>query len=154
MSIDYGRRSTDFPRQRIVAGLFYYLCLTILLAALLLTLYWQLEEDTAVAELSETSFVSTPIKRSFFVPIKFCSKKVDSDITLIRYYHDLKQNIYYGVPDGRYKTITNGCFDTRVSASTGRLDPGLYEYHVYVEYELNPLRTIRHKVAIVNVSVE
>lgn len=154
MSLQYGRRCTDFPKQRVVAALFYYLCLTIIFATLLVTLYWQLEEDTAAVELSETSFVSTPSKRSFFVPIKFCSKKVGSEVALIRYYYDIEQNIYYGVPDGRYKALTNGCFDTRVSANTGRLDPGQYEYHVYVEYELNPLRTIRRKVAIVKVSVE
>lgn len=149
----FGRRASDFPKQRVVTGLFYYLALAALLSLLALATYWQLQSDNASFELTELEFTSKPQERSFFVPISFCSAEL-TEFTLIRYYHDMGRNVYYAVPDGKYKTSNNGCFDTRVSAHTGRLDPGSYEYHISVSYELNPLRTVLRKVALVTVTVE
>ena len=149
----YGRRSTDFPQQRLITGAFYYISLSAMLFLLGLALYWQLEQDDSHFQLSESEFISTQENRSFFVSVNFCSPNL-KEITLIRYYHDTGRNIYYGVPDGKYKTSNSGCFNTRVQANTGRLDPGTYEYHVSVSYELNPLRTIQHKVAVVYVTIE
>lgn len=150
--IPYGRRSTDFPNQRIVTGLFYYMALAFLLSALAVAVYWQLEEDASDFKVTEIIVTTTAQDRGFFVPIHFCSSEL-TEITLIRYYHDIDRNIYYSVPDGKYKTSNNGCFDTRIQANTGRLDAGNYEYHVSVSYDLNPLRTVQRKVAIVRVTV-
>ena len=151
--MEYGRRKTDFPKQRFVTGVFYYLALIVLLSFLIVGLYWQLEDDNTKLQLNESEFHSTPANRAFFVPIYFCSTQL-TEFTLIRYYHDLERNLYYGVPDATYKTSANGCFDTRVQANTGRLDPGVYEYHVSVSYPLNPIRTIQKKVAVVRVVIE
>lgn len=145
--------NNHFPLQRLITGVFYYLSLVTLLFFLLTALYWQLEEDTATFEFTQLEVTTRPVNRAFYVPIKFCSAEL-TELTVIRYYHDTNQNIYYSVPDGKYKTSHNGCFDNRIQASTGRLDPGYYEYHVSVSYELNPLRTIQRKVAVVKVTVE
>lgn len=149
----YGRRATDFPKQRMVTGVFYYLALTMLLTALAAAVYWQLEPDYHDVTYQELEFTSTPTNRSFFVPIYFCAGKL-TEFTLVRAYHDTERSIWYAVPDGRYKTGASGCFDTRIQAHTGRLDPGTYDYHVHVSYQLNPLRTIQRKVALVRVTVE
>lgn len=149
----YGRRASDFPQQKLVTGIFYYCALSVLLFCFGLSAYWQLQDDNASFELIEMEFTSTPAERSFFVPVVFCSAEL-KEFTLIRYYHDIGRNVYYAVPDGKYKTSNNGCFDTRVSAHTGRLEQGDYEYHISVSYELNPLRTIQRKVAIVRVTIE
>jgi len=154
MSLGYGRRATDFPKKRLVTGLYYYIALAILAASLLTAVYWQIESDESRFELVELSLTSTPRDRTFFVPIKFCSDKIGQEITLIRYYHDVDRNIYYGVPDGKYKTSELGCFDSRVQGSTGRLEPGTYVYHVSVSYDLNPLRTVQRKVAIVTLEIQ
>ena len=148
----YGRRRTDFPQQKLITGAFYYVALSILAFMLFMVIKWQLEPDHARWEMTEISVTSTPENRSFFVPIKFCSGEF-VEITLIRYYHDTDRDIYYGIPDGKYKTSNNGCFETRIQANTGRLDPGNYEYHISVSYDLNPLRTIQRKVAVVQVTV-
>jgi hypothetical protein len=149
----YGRRSTDFPQSKLITGAFYYIALATLLAFFGTAVYWQLEKDDIELSFAEISHVSTPQDRTFFVPISFCSNRL-TEFTVIRYYHDVDRNIYYGVPDGKYKTSAAGCFDNRLQASTGRLDPGNYEYHVSVSYDLNPLRTEQHKVAIVRLRIE
>lgn len=154
MAINYGRRYTDFPKKKLVTGLYYYIALTVLLFALGTATYWQLEEDSTVFEVTELSVTVTPEDRSFFVPVSFCSSKGLSDFTVVRYYHDLDNDIYYPVPDGRYKTSVNNCFKTRLQGYTGRLSPGNYEYHIYVNYDLNPLRNIHQLVANVRVTVE
>lgn len=151
--MNYGRRASDFPQQKLVTGVFYYSALTLLLCFFAIATYWQLQQDNAKFDLIEMEFTSTPNDRSFFVPVVFCSAEL-TEFTLIRYYHDIGRNVYYAVPDGKYKTSENGCFDTRVSAHTGRLEQGDYEYHISVSYELNPLRTIQRKVAIVRVTIE
>lgn len=151
--MNFGRRATDFPKQRVVTGLFYYLALSVLLSLLAVATYWQLQPDHHELDLQKLSFTSTPTDRAFFVPVYFCAGEL-TEFTLIRAYHDIDRNIWYAVPGGRYKTGASGCFDTRIQAHTGRLDPGNYEYHVSVSYELNPLRTIQRKVALVTVTVE
>ena len=151
----YGRRRDDFPRHRWwLATLFYYIALSLLIAAFAIALYWQLEPDRSEFGLTEFHHTSTPENRAFFVPIRFCAGGPGQQFTLIRYYHDLDNNIFYAVPDGKYKTSYRGCFDTRVQAHTGRLDPGRYEYHISVEYQVNPLRTVRSHVAVVHLTIE
>jgi hypothetical protein len=153
MSFGYGRRASDFPKQRLITGLFYYLALSILAASLLTALYWQLEPDNAQFDYVEITHLSTPETRSFYVPVNFCAKTKGQEFTVIRAYHDIDRNIWYAVPDGKYKTGAGGCFDTRIQAHTGRLDPGNYMYHVSVSYQLNPLRTIQLKIAVVTVEI-
>jgi hypothetical protein len=149
----YGRRSTDFPKSRLITGAFYYIALSMMLSALTIAVYWQLQADDIELGFVELEHVSTPADRAFFVPITFCSDKL-TEFTVIRYYHDIDRNIYYGVPDGKYKTSKKGCFDNRLQANAGRLDAGNYEYHVSVSYDLNPLRTEQRKVAIVRLRIE
>ena len=144
------RRSTDMANS---ASVFYYTAMTALFVAFVVALKWQLEPDTAEVVFNETSFVSTPENRGFYVPVYFCHDK-KTDITLERYYREINTRIIYAVPDGRYKTGDNNCFDAMVNANTGRLEPGQYEYHVSVSYDLNPLRTIHKPVALVRVTVE
>lgn len=151
--MNYGRRAADNPRLITVASAFYYLALSCLVALLGTGIYWQLEDDHATFQTTEIEITTTPSNRAFYVPIYFCSARL-TEITLIRHYHDTKQNIFYSVPDGKYKTSETGCFDTRISANTGRLEAGKYEYHISVSYALNPLRTVQRKVAIVKVTVE
>jgi hypothetical protein len=145
--------ATDFSKQRLVTGAFYYLALLALLSALFVALYWQVEYDDIMLEFKKYKHVSTPENRNFFVSIHFCSPAI-TDFKVIRHYKDIDRNIFYSVPDSKYQTSQLGCFDTRLQANTGRLDPGNYEYHVSVSYELNPLRTEQHKVAIVSVTVQ
>jgi hypothetical protein len=149
----FGRRVTDFPNQQLVTGVFYYLALLILIGSLCTALYWQLESDDIELGFVDFEHHSTPQTRAFLVPVDFCSQRL-TEFTVIRSYHDTDRNIWYAVPDGRYKTGASGCFDTRIQAHTGRLDPGNYEYHVSVSYGLNPLRTEQHKVAIVRLVIE
>ncbi len=151
--MQYGRRETDFPKQKLITGVFYYLSLFVLICFLLTGLYWQIEKEEVQFKLQEFQVVSTPTNRSFFVPVYFCADNL-TELTLIRFYQDIDRNLYYGVPDSIYKTSLSGCFDTRVQASTGGLEPGNYVYHVSVSYPLNPLRTIRQPVAVVKVTVE
>lgn len=144
------RRSTD---RMNAASVFYYTAMTALLVCFVFALKWQLEPDHTVSKFSETHFVSTKANRGFYVPVHFCSDR-QTDITLARYYKELNTRIIYAVPDGQYKTGENHCFDAMVNANTGRLEPGQYEYHVSVSYDLNPIRTIHKPVAVVRVTVE
>ena len=149
----FGRRVTDFPKQQLVTGVFYYLALLILLGSLGTALYWQLERDDIDLSFEEFEHHSTPQTRAFYVPVSFCSQRL-TEFTVIRYYHDIDNNVYYAVPDGKYKTSNTGCFNNRLQAMTGRLEAGNYEYHVSVSYQLNPLRTEQHKVAVVRLRIE
>lgn len=131
-----------------------YAAMIIALAfTLALSVYWQLERDVASFELTEMSVTTTERNRAFFVPIEFCSGAL-TEFTVIRYYHDLERDIYYSVPDGNYRTSINDCFSTRLSANTGRLEPGQYEYRISVYYRINPIRTVQREIAIVQVTVK
>ena len=139
--------------HRALAGAFYYIALSLLTFMLCTAIYWQLESDDITLSYNELEVTTTPGDRMFLVPVQFCSPKL-TEFTVVRYYWDVKQNIYYGVPDGRYKTSNTGCFDNRLTANTGRLEPGDYEYHVSVSYAINPLRTKQSKVVVARVRVE
>lgn len=136
-----------------IAGLFYYTGLGFLLFLLGAALYWQLQHDTAEFEFQKFDVTSTKENRSFYIPVNFCNSAVDK-ITISRQYRDTLHNIYYNVPDGEYHIGTNDCFNTRLVGNTGRLDPGVYEYRVFVKYAINPLRSEQTEVALITVTVE
>lgn len=136
-----------------IAGLFYYIGLTFLLFLLGLAVYWQLQSDPAKFEFKEFSVTSTQENRSFYIPINFCNKAINK-FTISRQYRDTDKNIYYNVPDGEYHTGSNECFNTLLIGNTGRLDPGTYEYRVYVKYDINPLRSVQTEVAKINITVK
>ena len=142
-----------YPKQSIASSIFYYSALIIMVTACTVALYWQLEPDHHSISYNEIEFTSTPENRSFFVPIYFCADGL-TEFTLVRAYHDTDNDLWYAVPDSRHKTGSGGCFDTRIQAHTGRLDPGNYEYHVHLSYDLNPLRTVQKQVALVRVTIE
>jgi len=139
--------------SRVVQGLFYY-CITALLIVLLgLVVYWQIEEDSAditpvthEVKLSKTS-------KSFFVPFVFCNKK-HNDFILVRRYKDVHHDVLFNTPDGIYRANFTGCATTHLQAYAGSLEPGLYEYTIFVRYNVNLLRTIEKQVATVRVTVE
>lgn len=66
---------------------------------------------------------------------------------------DTVNGVYFTVPDGIYQT-TPGCSKTKIQGHTGRLDSGTYEYRVFGNYQINPLRSEQVLLASVKVKVE
>jgi len=146
------RRKTDFPHAHVVTGLFYYTAVAILLTMMGFGVFWQLETDENQFTLSQSEFTSDSTNRSFFVSLNYCTT-TSMDLKISRYYLDIENDVYYPVPDGIYQT-TIGCSKTKIQGHTGRLDPGKYEYRVYGNYKLNPLRNKQILLASIKVTVE
>lgn len=146
------RRKSDFPHAHIVTGLFYYVAVLILVTMFSVGVFWQLEKDPNTFELTTSETISKTDDKSFFVSLNYCTPQV-IDLRIIRYYLDVENDVYFTVPDGIYQT-TQGCSKTKIQGHTGRLDPGKYEYRVYGNYKLNPLRDEQVMLASVKVTVE
>lgn len=147
------RRRTDTLHSHLIGDIFFYVASFILLGLLSLYVYWQVQPHEMKYELNTDSFISKPNQRDFLVNVNFCTNDVNT-FTISRHYYDVTNKIYYPLPDGIYRLQNGNCIVSNFMGNTGRLDPGLYEYHVTVSYELNPIRIYSQKVAIVKVKVE
>jgi hypothetical protein len=139
--------------SNIVQGLYYYLTLSGLLASFFTAIYWQTESEQAVFEVTTKEVVLDTDKRDFVVEVNFCSPS-KKELKISRYYENVDTQVMYHTPEGTYPTAGGGCFKTKLSAYTGRLEPGNYKYHVIVAYDLNPLRKIEKEVSTVNVTIK
>lgn len=141
----------------LVSGAYYYVSLTVLGSILLLVAYWQIQSDDTIISVTEMSVVSTPTNRTFTVPISLCNNNVQ-EFQIERYYLSLNERIYYTVPSTTYlapqEYLKSGCYDTALTALTGALTPGEYEYRIFVSYQVNPIQTRRSLAALVHVTVE
>lgn len=136
-----------------IQGVYYYLALGALITAFCCAVYWQTEQEHAVFEVTSKSVVLEKDKKDFVVEVNFCTP-TKKDLKISRYYENVDTQVMYHVPEGVYKTAGSGCFKTKLSAYTGRLDPGIYKYHVIVSYDLNPLRQIEKEVSVVTVEIK
>ena len=134
-------------------GVFYYLALSSLMAVFCVTVYWQVQTEQVVFEVTDKQVTLEKNDKEFVVEINFCSPS-KQELKINRYYENVSTQVMYHVPEGTYQTAGSGCFKTKLSAYTGRLDPATYKYNVTVSYELNPLRKIEKKVATVLVTVK
>lgn len=136
-----------------VQGVYYSLILSALVAAFCIAVYWQTETEHAVFEVTNKEVILEKDKKDFVVEINFCTP-TKKDLKISRYYENVDTQVMYHVPEGIYKTAGSGCFKTKLSAYVGRLDPGTYNYHVNVTYDLNPLRQIEKEVSVVKVIIK
>lgn len=141
------------PRISKISQLFYYSSIGIMSLIIVLIIFWQVEQDTTHFAFSEDTFHSTEGNRDFYVNVNFCSEKV-RQFTITRYYYEEEENIYYTLPDAKYRTAGTSCFNTRIHTSTDMLRKGRYEYRVFATYEINPIRSNEQQVAVVKVLVE
>lgn len=136
-----------------LAQFFYYTVTTILVALIITSIFWQVETDNTYFEYSESHFTSKEGNRDFYVDVNFCSDKV-RQFVITRYYFNTEENIYYTLPDAKYRSAGTSCFNTRIHTTTNMLQQGHYEYRVFATYDLNPVRTREQQVATVFVQVE
>lgn len=136
-----------------VSGAFYYGFLAMLVAITFLCIYWQLQVDTTRINQTHKEVVIAGPEKDFYVDLDFCTPS-PSPITIERYYKSITTGIYYSTPTGTFPMDAQNCLNARIHAHTGRLEPGLYEYHVAVQYKINPLREERKEVATVIVEVK
>lgn len=137
----------------IVQGVYYYLIMSGLIASFFIAVYWQVENEQTSFEITNKVVVLEPDKKDFAVEINFCTP-TKKELKISRYYENVDTQVMYHVPEGVYQTAGSGCFKTKLSAYTGRLDPGTYKYHVIVAYDLNPLRKIEKEVSVVTVTIK
>ncbi len=122
-----------------VFSAFYYGFVSVLLAIALLSVYWQVEPDETQINMTKKSVVAVDEHRDFYVDLDFCTSS-DSPITIERYYKNIQTGIYYTTPTGVFPMDDKNCLKARIHAYAGRFEPGMYEYHVSVKYQINPLR--------------
>lgn len=141
----------------LITGIYYYLALSVLSITLVLITYWQVERDTTIVNQTNIEVVSTENSRLFYVPISFCNRSI-TEFQVERYYFNTKELVYYTVPSTTYlapqEDREDACFDTVLNAFTGSLEPGEYEYRIFISYSINPIQTKRSLAALVNVTVE
>lgn len=137
----------------VIQGIYYYLTLSALLTSFCIAVYWQTEPEHAVFEIIQKDVVLEKDKKDFVVEVNFCTP-TKKDLKISRYYESVDTQVMYHLPEGTYKTAGSGCFKTKLSAYTGRLDPGIYKYHVIVSYDLNPLRQVEKEVSVVNLTIK
>lgn len=141
----------------LISGIYYHVALTILTVAFVVIGYWQIQEDETMVSLTEMSVISSPGDRSFTVPISLCNNRVQ-EFQIERYYLSLDEKVYYTVPSSTYlapqENIEIGCYSTALTAFTGSLAPGEYEYRIFVSYNINPIQSRRSLAALVHVTVE
>lgn len=139
--------------NRVIQGLFYYFVTALLICVLCVVIYWQTEDDSAEIRATNTEVHLNSKNRSFFVPLELCNTK-HNDFILLRRYKDLKNDVFFNTPDGIYRANFTGCATTNLQAYAGTLEPGEYEYTIFVRYDVNVLRTIEKQVATVRVHIE
>lgn len=149
LNCGYQQSSTS----RIIQGVFYYFLTSVLILLLAFIVYHQMESDSAEIRVIETEVNLTGSNRSFFVPFEVCNTK-PNDFILLRRYKDARQGMYYNTPDGIYRANFTGCATTYLQAYAGNLAPGVYEYTVFVRYDVNFLRSIEKQAARIKVVIK
>lgn len=140
----------------LVSGAYYYVSLAVMGAIILVIGFWQVESDKTIVNFEEIKVVSNPQNRLFYIPISFCNTDIE-EFEIQRYYFNEQENVYYSVPTSTYLVTdedSQGCFSTLLSANTGSLEPGVYEYRVFVTYSVNPIQKNRRQAAVAQVTVE
>lgn len=133
--------------------MYYYLALSLLLVSFGVTIFWQLQEDTAVFDYKESHIVTSPSQRGFFTEISFCVKQ-PSNLIVQSNFFSMRQNNYYVIPNSQFLTDKNNCLKTKVFAYVGQLDKGFYEYSIEVTYDVNPLRKSTKTISRVYLEVK
>lgn len=136
-----------------IQSIYYYLTLSALIAAFCCAVYWQVEKEHTVFEITNKELVLEKDKKDFVVEINFCTTS-QKDLKISRYYESVETQVIYHVPEGVYKTAGSGCFKTKLNGYAGRLDPGQYTYHVVVAYDLNPIRQVEKQVSVVKLTIK
>lgn len=139
--------------NRVIQGLFYYFVMALLAVALMLVVYWQVESDSAEIKMAKTEVTLTGNNKAFFVPLEICNNK-SNDFILLRRYKNLENDVYYNTPDGIYRANFTGCATTYLQAFAGNLEPGVYEYTIFIRYDINVLRTVERQAAQVLVTIK
>lgn len=137
----------------LVSGTFYYSFVSILLAAVAVSVFWQIEEDTAKIQYTNKSVVISQEDPSFYVDLDFCTPS-GGPVEVERYYKNKATDIVYTTPTGVFPMDDTFCLKARIHAYAGELEPGNYVYHVAVNYRINPLREKRQEVALINLEVK
>lgn len=141
----------------LISGLYYHVALSILAVAFVVIGYWQIQEDKTIISVTEMSVISSPGNRGFTIPISLCNNNVQ-EFQIERYYLSLDEKVYYTVPSSTYlapqEDMKTGCYSTALTAFTGSLAPGEYEYRIFVSYNINPIQSRRSLAALVHVTVE
>lgn len=139
--------------SRVIQGLFYYFVTALLICVLGVVIYWQTEEDSAAITPTVSEVKLSKHSRGFFVAFELCNSK-HNDFILLRRYKHIENGVLFNTPDGIYRANFLGCSTTQLQAYAGSLEPGVYEYTVFVRYNVNFLRTIEKQVATVRVTIE
>lgn len=139
--------------NRVIQGLFYYFITALLVVLLSLVVYWQTENDSADIKMAKTEVTLSGNNKGFFVPLEVCNLK-PNDFILLRRYKDIINGVYFNTPDGIYRANFSGCATTYLQAFAGNLEPGEYEYTIFVRYDVNLLRTVEKQAAQVLVTIK
>jgi hypothetical protein len=149
LNCGYQQSSTS----RIIQGLFYYFLTSVLILLLGFIIYQQMESDSAEIKMVQTEVTLNKGNRSFYVPFEVCNTK-PNDFILLRRYKNIQQGVYFNAPDGIYRSNFTGCATTYLQAYAGNLEPGVYDYTVFVRYDVNFLRSIEKQAAHIRVNVK
>lgn len=133
--------------------IFFYIATFCLLSLIATYLFWQLESNRATYEFYQKTVILDKGNKRFPVNVNFCNPET-REFTISKYYLDTLNNVYYPVPSGMYSLDDSDCINSTFIGFVGHLEPGVYQYHVNIEYSLNPLRSYSEKVAVVTLLVE
>lgn len=137
----------------LIQGVYYYLAFGILIVALCVAVYWQIEPETVTFEDTSKTVILAKDKKDFVAEINYCTEE-NKQLRISRYYRSTDTFLIYQVPEAKYQAFGNGCSKSIFNGYVGRLEPGNYTYHVLVAYDLNPIRQIEKEVSVITLKIE